>query len=96
MIEGKTKYNEDLRKKISPVINVALTRKDFMTEVLDLRGACEYLRLAKSTLYKYVGLGVIPSFRVGKCLRFKKEILDDWMRKQSEENASRIAKKQKK
>lgn len=64
-----------------------------MTEVFDLQGASEYLKLAKSTLYKYVGLGVIPSFRVGRVLRFKKEVLDDWMRKQSAVSTSKSARK---
>ena len=55
-----------------------------MTEVFDLEGASEYLKLAKSTMYKYIRLGVIPAFRVGRALRFKKEVLDDWMKAQSE------------
>lgn len=54
-----------------------------MTEVFDLKEASEYMHLAKSTLYKYVGLGVVPCFRVGRVLRFKREVLDTWMREQS-------------
>jgi excisionase family DNA binding protein len=64
-----------------------------MAEVLDLVGACEYLDLAKTTVYKYVRLGVIPAFKVGKVWRFKKEVLDEWVRGQTKKHTSAIAKK---
>ena len=66
-----------------------------MAEVFDLQGACEYLKLADSTMYKYVKAGKIPGFRVGRVWRFKKETLDDWMRKKTEEHTSSATKRRK-
>ena len=64
-----------------------------MAEVLDLIGACEYLDLAKTTVYKYVRLGEIPAFKVGKIWRFKKEMLDEWMRRKTNNHTSAVTKK---
>ena len=55
-----------------------------MTDVLNIDEACEYLKLARSTIYRLSREGVIPHTRIGRSLRFKKEVLDDWMRKGSE------------
>lgn len=49
-------------------------------EVLDLDGACEFLKIAKPTLYKYARTGAIPAFKVGRIWRFHKASLDDWVR----------------
>ena len=51
-----------------------------MGEVFDLDAACEYLKLAKPTLYKYVRTGAIPAFKMGRVWRFHKEMLDTWVR----------------
>jgi excisionase family DNA binding protein len=67
-----------------------------MSEVLDLQGACDYLHLAKTTVYKYLRQGEIPAFKVGRVWRFKKEILDEYMRKKTETQTAAIAKKHRK
>jgi len=61
-----------------------------MSEVLNLEETCDYLRLAKSTIYKYVRVGEIPAFKVGRVWRFKREMLDQWMRSQTESQTSAI------
>ena len=68
-------------------------QKGVMMEVLDLPGASEYLKLAHSTLYKYLQNGVIPGFKVGRVWRFKRSVLDDWMKQSTEDNVAAIAKK---
>lgn len=66
-----------------------------MTEVFDLEGASEYLHIAGSTLYKYVRAGKIPGFKVGRIWRFKKEVLDDWMRAKTAEHTASATQKHK-
>lgn len=54
-----------------------------MTEddkVMTTEEACEYLRTTKTTLFKMVRKGVIPSARVGNSFRFLKSELEDFLR----------------
>lgn len=62
-------------------------------EVLDLEGACEFLKIAKPTLYKYVRTGQIPAFKVGRIWRFHKESLDTWVRGRVSEDTQARSKK---
>lgn len=50
-----------------------------MKEILSLAEACEFLRIAKPTLYRYVRNGEVPAFKVGKAWRFHKESLEKWV-----------------
>lgn len=50
-----------------------------MHEVLDAEEACEYLKIARVTLYKYVRSGQIPATKLGRIWRFQKSALDRWM-----------------
>jgi excisionase family DNA binding protein len=38
-----------------------------------------YLRIDRSTLYKMVGKGQIPAFKVGSDYRFDRDEIDKWM-----------------
>lgn len=49
-------------------------------EVLDMEGACEFLKIAKPTLYKHIRTGQIPAFKVGRMWRFHRESLDSWVK----------------
>lgn len=63
-------------------------------EILDMKGACEFLKIAKPTLYKYVRAGKIPAFKVGRIWRFHKESLDTWVRgRVSEDTKARSGKR---
>lgn len=63
-------------------------------EVLDLKGACDFLKIAKPTLYKYIRTGQIPAFKVGRIWRFHKESLDTWVRNRvNEDTQARSSKK---
>ena len=39
----------------------------------------KYLHLNELTIYKRVRLGEIPAVRVGRAVRFKKNIIDKWL-----------------
>ncbi len=50
-----------------------------MQEVMNTSQLAKYLHLNKLTIYKRVRLGEIPAVRVGRAVRFKKNIIDKWL-----------------
>ncbi|HEY4830949.1 MAG TPA: helix-turn-helix domain-containing protein [Waddliaceae bacterium] len=55
-------------------------------EVLNAQEACDFLQVGKATLYRHTKIGEIPSFRIGKALRFHKESLERWIEKKVAED----------
>jgi len=52
------------------------------SEILNADEICKYLRIKKNLLYKYTKRkkgSRIPSFKMGKRLRFKKTSVDKWI-----------------
>lgn len=65
-----------------------------MTEWMDIGQLSQYLRVKKKTLYSMVRNGKIPSYRVSRMLRFKREEVDSWMEANRNTSAcTRIEKK---
>ena len=52
--------------------------------VLTIEELSAYLKIPKSTLYKLVREGKIPAQKVGRHLRFLRESIDEWLRRQNE------------
>jgi len=50
-------------------------------EVLTIAEMAAYLKIPRSTLYKVVRAGKIPSQKVGRHWRFRKEAIDHWLTK---------------
>jgi len=50
-----------------------------MTEILTSQEVCEYLRIAKPTLYRYVRAGRFPGFKTGKTWKFNRSDIEKWM-----------------
>ena len=46
---------------------------------MTLEDLANYLKIPKSTLYKLVQQGKIPSQKVGRHWRFRKETVDRWL-----------------
>lgn len=44
----------------------------------------EYLNIRKLTIYKLAREGALPAFKVGGQWRFKKELLDKWIARETE------------
>lgn len=55
-------------------------------EILNGWEACDFLQIGKATLYRHVKSGNIPSFKIGRALRFHKESLERWIEKKVEES----------
>lgn len=48
-------------------------------EVLNIDELSDYLKIPKSTLYKFVRKGKVPCQKVGRHWRFRKEAIDRWL-----------------
>jgi excisionase family DNA binding protein len=52
---------------------------DSLDNVLTIEELAIYLKISKSTLYKLVREGKIPSQKVGRHWRFRKKSIDRWL-----------------
>lgn len=50
-----------------------------MQEVMTAKQLADYLQVNELTIYKKVRLGEIPAIKMGRALRFKKEVIDKWL-----------------
>ena len=66
-----------------------------MAEILDMQEACDYLKMAKPTLYNYVRAGDIPAFKMGRVWRFSRDILESWVHNRVHEDTAAMKKKKK-
>ena len=51
-----------------------------MYEVMTTGQLAQYLQLDEQTVYRKAKRGEIPVVRIGKTLRFKKDLIDGWLR----------------
>jgi excisionase family DNA binding protein len=49
--------------------------------VMTVAEVCDYLRIARSTLYHMVKHGEIPYFNIGSDYRFNREEIEEWMKR---------------
>lgn len=49
--------------------------------LLTTEQVAQYLRVDKFTVYRLVTQGKLPAFRVGNQWRFKRNILEQWLKK---------------
>jgi excisionase family DNA binding protein len=50
-----------------------------MQEYMNLKEACEFLRMGPATLGRLARLGKIPSVKIGGCRRFPLTQLQEWI-----------------
>jgi excisionase family DNA binding protein len=55
-------------------------------EIMTAQQAAEYLQINTQVLYRYIRDGLIPVARIGKTVRIKKSVLDQWLEKSSWES----------
>jgi excisionase family DNA binding protein len=51
--------------------------------LMTIEQVAEYLRIDKFTVYRLVTQKRIPAFKVGSQWRFKQDLIEDWLRKNS-------------
>jgi excisionase family DNA binding protein len=52
-------------------------------EVLTVKEVCDLLRIHRSTIYRLVRQGRIPSFKIGKDWRFRTDLIMRWIAEQT-------------
>jgi excisionase family DNA binding protein len=57
----------------------AIRRTFLEKEFLDITDLSQYLNIKESTLYAKVEGGILPHYRIGRLIRFKKPEIDHWM-----------------
>ena len=46
----------------------------------------EYLRISKASVYRLVKMKEIPVIKIGRQLRFRKDVIDEWLSKKEAAN----------
>lgn len=57
---------------------------------LDMDEVSGYLRIPKSTIYKFTMDKKIPFFKVGKQIRFNKDSINKWVKKLEKRSSGKI------
>jgi excisionase family DNA binding protein len=52
--------------------------------IMTVHDVARYLRLSEAKVYKLARQGCLPAIRLGRSWRFKKDLIDEWMRKEIE------------
>ena len=53
--------------------------------IMTVHDIANYLRLSEAKVYKLAKDGQLPALRVGKSWRFRKDLIDEWMRREMEQ-----------
>jgi excisionase family DNA binding protein len=84
---------KDFLKSLTPVI---VSEKTIVSgdiskrkQLLDTQEAADFLGIKKTTLYEWVIERKIPHVRVGRLLKFRREDLDTWLKKRTQEESNR-------
>ncbi len=75
--ELESLINDSVKKAISEQNGITQTEKS--PQLLTVEQACEFLNLAKQTLYGFTSKRLIPFLKRGKKLYFKKTELEEWV-----------------
>jgi excisionase family DNA binding protein len=65
-------------------------RVDQEASVMTVHDVADYLRLSEAKVYKMAKEGHVPALRMGKTWRFKKELIDEWIRRETENSQRAI------
>ena len=52
-------------------------------DILTVHDVARYLRLSEAKVYKLARESCIPAIRLGKSWRFRKDLIDEWIRKET-------------
>jgi excisionase family DNA binding protein len=51
--------------------------------IMTVHEVATYLRLSEAKVYRLAKEGQVPSFRLGKSWRFRKDLIDEWTKKET-------------
>ncbi len=53
--------------------------------MMTVKQVLEFLNISRSTLHRITKQGFLPAYKLGKALRYKREEVDEFLRKQQKE-----------
>ena len=62
---------------------ILLVRHRMQEQLLTIRQVAEYLSVDKFTIYRFVAAGQLQAFKVGNQWRFKKSLIERWLKTHS-------------
>ena len=65
-------------------MSVIELNQGFGDGIMTVHDVAGYLRLSEAKVYKMARDGLIPAFRMGKNWRFKRQLIDEWIRRETE------------
>ncbi len=60
-----------------------------MSEILTVDELAEYLKMSRAKIYQMAQRGELPAAKIGAHLRFRKDIIDNWLWQRIETTAPR-------
>jgi len=51
--------------------------------IMTVHDVASYLRLSEAKVYRLAKEGCVPSFRLGKSWRFRRDLIDEWTKKET-------------
>lgn len=51
--------------------------------IMTVKDVAKYLRMSEAKVYRLVKEGLLPAVRIGRTWRFRKDLLDDWLKERS-------------
>jgi excisionase family DNA binding protein len=55
--------------------------------ILTVHDVASYLRLSEAKVYRLAKEGSVPSFRLGKSWRFRRDLIDEWTKKETRQDS---------
>ena len=53
--------------------------------IMTVHDVASYLRLSEAKVYRLAKEGSLPSFRLGKSWRFRRDLIDEWTKKETQQ-----------
>jgi excisionase family DNA binding protein len=58
--------------------------RDEKVSIMNVHDVASYLRLSEAKVYRLAKEGSVPSFRLGKSWRFRRDLIDEWTKKETQ------------
>jgi excisionase family DNA binding protein len=59
--------------------------------IMTVHDVASYLRLSEAKVYRLAKEGCLPSFRLGTSWRFRKDLIDEWTKKETQHTLREVA-----
>ncbi len=70
----------------------ALQEIERNSTIMNVHEVAVYLRISEAKVYRLANQGRIPVMRIGKAWRFRKDLLDQWIRENTEASVENFSK----